>query len=176
MILIDNLRPGEALRWKVEDHQLERSGSSFWQAGTSKVVAPVCVSQGPMGWPPWASIKRTNRMLVVMGLVNRCNLLSIDSWLSLLLQWVCWERNWVADLWITYPGWRFGWEPFFLGAVGSIQRCWWLAKGCHVRGPTWKAYIFCVLGFPLQDVHRFKSPRLSDMSNRLSRGSLHIAN
>jgi hypothetical protein len=52
MILIDNLRPGEALRWTVEDHQLERSGSSFWQAGTSKVVAPVCVSQGPMGWPP----------------------------------------------------------------------------------------------------------------------------
>jgi hypothetical protein len=24
---------------------------------------------------------------------------------------------------------------FFSGAVGSIQRCWWLAKGCHIRGP-----------------------------------------
>jgi hypothetical protein len=26
-------------------------------------------------------------------------------------------------------------ELFFSGAVGLVQRCWWLAKGCHVRGP-----------------------------------------
>jgi hypothetical protein len=23
----------------------------------------------------------------------------------------------------------------FSGAVGSVQRCWWLVKCCHVRGP-----------------------------------------
>jgi hypothetical protein len=23
----------------------------------------------------------------------------------------------------------------FSGAVGSVQRCWWPVKGCHVRGP-----------------------------------------
>jgi hypothetical protein len=27
------------------------------------------------------------------------------------------------------------WEPFFSGAVGSVQICRRLAKGCHVRGP-----------------------------------------
>jgi hypothetical protein len=26
-------------------------------------------------------------------------------------------------------------EPFFSGAVGSVQICQRLAKGCHVRGP-----------------------------------------
>jgi hypothetical protein len=37
-------RPGGALRWKGEDHQLGRSGSGVWKAGTFKAVAPACVS------------------------------------------------------------------------------------------------------------------------------------
>jgi hypothetical protein len=32
-------------------------------------------------------------------------------------------------------------------------------------GLVWEAYMSCWLGFPLQGVHRFESPRLSDMSN-----------
>jgi hypothetical protein len=39
-----NLRPGGALRWKVEDHWLRRSGSVMWKVGTSKVVVLDCVS------------------------------------------------------------------------------------------------------------------------------------
>jgi hypothetical protein len=41
----------------------------------------------------------------------------------------------VADLQITQPGWGLCREPFFSGAVGPVQRCWWLAKGYHKRGP-----------------------------------------
>jgi hypothetical protein len=40
---MDNLRPGGTLRWKVEGHQLGRSGSVMWQVSTFNVVAPVCV-------------------------------------------------------------------------------------------------------------------------------------
>jgi hypothetical protein len=36
-----------------------------------------------------------------------------------------------------------------------------------VRGLAWKAYVLCWSDFPLQGVHRFESPRLSDMSNSL---------
>jgi hypothetical protein len=36
-----------------------------------------------------------------------------------------------------------------------------------VRGLEWEAYVACWSGFPLQGVHRFESPRLLDMSNRL---------
>jgi hypothetical protein len=36
-----------------------------------------------------------------------------------------------------------------------------------VCGLAWEAYVPCCSGFPLQGVHRFESPRLSDMSNRL---------
>jgi hypothetical protein len=36
-----------------------------------------------------------------------------------------------------------------------------------VCGLAWEAYMSSWLGFPLQGVYRFKSPRLSDMSNRL---------
>jgi hypothetical protein len=69
----------------------------------------------------------------IMGPVNRCSLFSIDAWFSLLLQWLSWERNWVADQWICQPVcWGLCWETFFSGVVGSIQHCWWLAKGCHV--------------------------------------------
>jgi hypothetical protein len=44
MLRLDNLRPGGALRWKAEDHRLERSRSVMWKAGTSKIVALSCVS------------------------------------------------------------------------------------------------------------------------------------
>jgi hypothetical protein len=37
--MLDNLRLGGDLRWKVEYHRLGRSGSVMWKAGTSKVVA-----------------------------------------------------------------------------------------------------------------------------------------
>jgi hypothetical protein len=36
-----------------------------------------------------------------------------------------------------------------------------------VCGLEWEAYVACWSGFPLHGVHRFKSPRLLDMSNRL---------
>jgi hypothetical protein len=73
-------------------------------------------------------------MLVFMGPVNQCSMLSIDAWLSLLLQWLSWERNWVVDLWITQSGWELCREPFFLKVLESVQHCWWLAKDCHVCG------------------------------------------
>jgi hypothetical protein len=41
----------------------------------------------------------------------------------------------VANLQITLPSWGLCQKPFFSGAIGSVQRCWWLTKGCHVRGP-----------------------------------------
>jgi hypothetical protein len=37
---MDYLRPDGALRWKVEDRRLGRSGSVMWKAGTSKSIAP----------------------------------------------------------------------------------------------------------------------------------------
>jgi hypothetical protein len=36
-----------------------------------------------------------------------------------------------------------------------------------VRGLEWEVYVVCGSGFSLQGVHRFESPRLSDLSNRL---------
>jgi hypothetical protein len=53
---------------------------------------------------------------------------------------------------------------------------------CEIRmveGHTWTERgkrVACWLGFPMQGVHRFELPRLSDMSNHLPRGSLHIEN
>jgi hypothetical protein len=48
MLIFDNLRSGGALRWKVEDCRLGRSGSVMWQAGTSKIVTVVSLNP-PMG-------------------------------------------------------------------------------------------------------------------------------
>jgi hypothetical protein len=63
------------------DRRLGRSGSGMWKAGTSKVVAPTCVGSRLMGWPPRASIERTDRILVY-GSNNPISLSSTEAWLK----------------------------------------------------------------------------------------------
>jgi hypothetical protein len=74
----------------------------------------------------------------------------------------------------------------FLRSSDSVQLCERLMNGCYAL-TTWDTYgcdhtptewmrVVCRSGFSLQGVHWFKSLRLSDMSNRLFRGSLHIIN
>jgi hypothetical protein len=58
------MRWGGAIRWKAKDYWLGRSVSGMWKVSTSKVVAPACVGEGPMGWLIRASFERTDRMLV----------------------------------------------------------------------------------------------------------------
>jgi hypothetical protein len=50
-----------------------------------------------------------------------------------------------------------------LPRTGTVRR----KRTPGIRVLAWEAYVSCWLGFPLQGVHRFESPRLSDMSNRL---------
>jgi hypothetical protein len=50
-----------------------------------------------------------------------------------------------------------------LSHTGTVRR----KHAPGMGGLEWEAYMACWSGFPLQGVHRFKSPRLSDMSNRL---------
>jgi hypothetical protein len=69
-------------------------------------------------------------------------------------------------------------EPFFSGAVDlfkSVDDCIKVTiRGLceihmvldHMRTERGKRVV-CWLGFPLQSVHRFESPRLLEMSNRL---------
>jgi hypothetical protein len=57
----------------------------------------------------------------------------------------------------------------FMGASERLSRM----RTTHMKhtlgkhGLEWKAYVVCWSGFPLHGVHRFESPRLSDMSNHL---------
>jgi hypothetical protein len=53
--------------------------------------------------------------------------------LSLLLPWLCLETNWGGSHGPLSRAKRWSQEHFFLGAVVSIQRCWWLAKCCYTR-------------------------------------------
>jgi hypothetical protein len=102
------------------------------------------------------------------------------AWLKRTALMVVLEKKlrWVP--WTTQPGWEVESRALFLENSTSVQPCWWLMKGYHVRGPTAgsvrRAYVdWCGkrmyrVGqvFPCRvGVHRFKSPRLSDMSNRL---------
>jgi hypothetical protein len=50
-----------------------------------------------------------------------------------------------------------------LSRTGTVRR----KRTSGMRGLEWEAYMVCWSGFPLQGVHRFESPRLSDMSKRL---------
>jgi hypothetical protein len=35
----------------------------------------------------------------------------------------------------TQPGWEVESGALFIGSSTSVQPCWWLTKGCHIRGP-----------------------------------------
>jgi hypothetical protein len=48
-----------------------------------------------MGWPPQASIERTDRMLVFMGPVSLVVGCQQKLDFSPLLHWLLWERSWV---------------------------------------------------------------------------------
>jgi hypothetical protein len=50
-----------------------------------------------------------------------------------------------------------------LSRTGTTHR----KRMSSVRALEWEAYVACWSGLPLQGVHRFESPRLSNMSNRL---------
>jgi hypothetical protein len=96
-----------------------------------------------------------------------------------LLHWLVWERSWV---WTRGSVSRCAVDcvkSLFLGSSGicpnlSVPRERLPRTGTArrkrtlgVRGLAWEAYVPCWSDFPLQGVHRFESPRLSDMSNRL---------
>jgi hypothetical protein len=57
----------------------------------------------------------------------------------------------------------------FVGASERLSRTRTACKKCTpgVHGLEWEAYVACWSGFPLHSVHRFESPWLSDISNRL---------
>jgi hypothetical protein len=96
--------------------------------------------------------------------------------LSLLLHWLAWERNWVRthgsighrardcvrSLFFSPEQW----DPFkSVGDSWKIAMCWpreirmvW----DHTRTERGMR-VACWLGFPLQDVHRFESSRLSNI-------------
>jgi hypothetical protein len=126
-----------------------------------------------MGWPLWASIERTDRILVY-GASKPSSLSSTEAWLKLAASLVGLGEKLGTDPRIDQSVCcGFCREHFFSGVVGSIQIYRWLAKGCYmwtntyVDGHTRTEHGKCVAcwsGFPLQGVHRFKSSWLSDMS------------
>jgi hypothetical protein len=131
----------------------------------------------------WACRSHTG----VMDPVNRCSLLSTDTWLSLLLQWLFLRgklgrapMNHSAELGVV-SGAIFlessRVHPMLWMTCERLSCTWIARKKCTrgVRELSWEAYVSCVSGFSLQGIHRFESPWLSDKSNRLSHDSLHVA-
>jgi hypothetical protein len=55
--------------------------------------------------------------------------------LSLLLQWLSWERNWGESCGPLSRAERGSREHFFSGVVVYVQPYRWLMKGCHEWGP-----------------------------------------
>jgi hypothetical protein len=96
-----------------------------------------------------------------------------------LLHWLVRERSWVrthgsvSRRAVDYVGSPFPQEQWDLSNLstpreslprtGTARR----KRMPGVHGLAWEAYVSCWSGFSLQGVHRFESPRLSDMSNHL---------
>jgi hypothetical protein len=104
-----------------------------------------------------------------------------------LLQWLVRERSWVqtrgslswAGDCVGSPSSR---EQWIYSNLLTTSRKVAICGPCkirmvegHMRTKRGKRVAYWS-GFSLQGVHQFKSPRLSDMSNRLSHDSLHVVN
>jgi hypothetical protein len=132
-----------------------------------------------MGWPPRASIECTDLMLVFMGPVSLivCHQQMLGFAPTALM--VGSGEKLCTDPRIGQPTCcGLCQEPFFSGAVALLNSVDDYAKDCYMW-TTWDTYgrVWRVGWiFPLQGVYRFESTRISDMNNRLSRGSLHVEN
>jgi hypothetical protein len=74
------------------------------------------------------------------GLSKPSYLSLIEAWFKPTASLVGVREKLDTDPWIGQPTcWRLCREPFFSGAVGSVQTCWWLAKGCYVL-TAWDTY------------------------------------
>jgi hypothetical protein len=160
------------------DSRLERSGSGMWKADTLRLQPPpVSVKDRWVGrtskyWTYWLHIG-------VMGPVN---------WCSLFIN-ICLAFNTAS---IAVLGEKLGGGPadhsVGLGVVSGVlflessrvrptlliacerlPRMWTARRKRTrgVRGLAWESYVSCISGFPLQGVHQFESPWLSDTRNRL---------
>jgi hypothetical protein len=65
---------------------------------------------------------------------------STEAWRKITVSLVGLGEKLGIDLWIGRPAcWGLCREPFFSGAVGSVQIYRWLAKGCYALS-TWDTY------------------------------------
>jgi hypothetical protein len=118
-------------------------------------------------------------MLVFMGPISPVVGCQQKFDFSPLLHWLLWERSWVRTCglinWcavdcVGNPSSRGQWIcSNLLMIVRKVTLCGpcetRMVEG-HTRTECGKR-VACWSGFPLQSVHRFESPQLSDMSNRL---------
>jgi hypothetical protein len=91
-----------------------------------------------MGWPP-ASIEHTDRMLIY-GPSKPSSLSSIKTWLTPTASLAVRGEKLGGDLQIGSRCARdvVG-NPYFSGAVGSVQICRWLMNDCYMW-TTWDTY------------------------------------
>jgi hypothetical protein len=117
-------------------------------------------------------------MLVFMGPVSLVVGCQQKLGFSPLLQWLAQERSSVwtrgslsqAEGCVGSPS---SWEQWICSNLLMTVRKVAIRGPCEIRmvlDHMWTKRgkcVTCWLGFPLHGVHRFESPRLSDMSNRL---------
>jgi hypothetical protein len=159
----------------------------MWKAGTYKVVAPACVGERPMGWPSWASIERTGRLLVY-GSSKPSSLPSTEGGFTPTASMVASGRETryrtadrsVVVLWIMSGA-------LFLGSSGSVHRCWWLHERLlyvdHMRyiwlratrEPSMESVWHVGRAFPCR-VYIDSNHRDSRIWVPLVHGSLHVVN
>jgi hypothetical protein len=137
-----------------------------------------------MGKPPWASIEHIDRILVY-GPSKLSSLSSTEACLkptaSLVslgekLGTAAWIVSWRAMDCVGSPFSQEQWDPSKsvrgLRNVAIRGSCEIRMVNGHTRTKRGKR-VACWSGFPLQGVHRFELPRLSDISTAYSWPSSH---
>jgi hypothetical protein len=132
--LIDNLRPSGVLRWKGETTDWEGQEVVCGKSAPPMLYSPPVsvknqwvgpheqVLNIPIAWWWYGSSKPSSLSLTEAWLKSTASLVGLGEKLG-------------TNPWIGQSAWcELYQEPFFSKAVGSVQVCQRLVKGCHVRG------------------------------------------
>jgi hypothetical protein len=157
---------GNVGEWCVESWHL--------QGCSSRLCRLSIVGLAPMS-KYWTYRSHAGDMGPVSLVVYHWQILDFAPTASKLAQ----ERNWVRTYgsvsrravdYVESPFSRVQWPGSTLSMTHERLLSTGTTRRKHmpdIRGLAWKAYVSCWSDFPLQGVHQFELPRLSDMSKRL---------
>jgi hypothetical protein len=132
--MLDNLRPDEAIRGISGTLIRKGRGECCGYSEVFYVVAPPA-SIKDRGVGTREQVLNVPIACWWYGSDKPSSLPSTGAWLKHTVSMAVLGEKLRRIPWTTQPGWEVESGALFVRSSASVQPCWWLMKGCHIRRP-----------------------------------------